>query len=51
VKRYGEVGRQIREALEQYVTDVRAGVFPDDRHTYAISEEELARFRDTVRPG
>jgi 3-methyl-2-oxobutanoate hydroxymethyltransferase len=51
VKRYGEVGRQIREALEQYVTDVRAGAFPDDRHTYAISEEELARFRDTVRPG
>jgi 3-methyl-2-oxobutanoate hydroxymethyltransferase len=51
VKRYGEVGRQIREALEQYVTDVRAGAFPDDRHTYAIPDEELARFRGTVRAG
>jgi 3-methyl-2-oxobutanoate hydroxymethyltransferase len=51
VKRYGEVGRHIREALEHYVADVRSGAFPEDRHSYAIPEDELARFEDTVRAG
>jgi 3-methyl-2-oxobutanoate hydroxymethyltransferase len=51
VKRYGDVARQIREALERYVADVRSGTFPEDKHTYAIPEDELTRFQDTVRAG
>jgi 3-methyl-2-oxobutanoate hydroxymethyltransferase len=51
VKRYGEIARQISEALEQYVADVRSGAFPEDRHTYAMPEDELARFQDAVRAG
>ena len=44
VKRYASLSREIRDALESYVADVRAGTFPEDEHTYAMSEEELRRF-------
>jgi 3-methyl-2-oxobutanoate hydroxymethyltransferase len=48
VKRYAEIGREIREALEEYVADVRSGSFPEERHTYTIPDEELAAFEATV---
>jgi 3-methyl-2-oxobutanoate hydroxymethyltransferase len=51
VRRYADVARVIREALEHFVADVRSGAFPEDRHTYAMSEDEVARFRETVRAG
>ena len=51
VKRYADVAPQIREALEHFVADVRSGAFPEDRHTYGIADDELARFREAVRAG
>jgi 3-methyl-2-oxobutanoate hydroxymethyltransferase len=48
VKRYANLSREIRDALEAYVADVRAGTFPDDEHAYAMSEEELAVFEQTL---
>jgi 3-methyl-2-oxobutanoate hydroxymethyltransferase len=44
VKRYGDVGAEIRRALEAYAGEVRSGVFPEDRHTYSIPDAELALF-------
>ena len=44
VKQYARIGPEIRSALEQYAKEVRSGAFPDERHTYAMPEEELARF-------
>ena len=44
VKRYAELGTEIRRALEAYAADVRSGRFPSDAHTYSIPEEELALF-------
>jgi 3-methyl-2-oxobutanoate hydroxymethyltransferase len=44
VKRYAELRGEIREALERFAADVRAGTFPGDEHTYAIPEEELEAF-------
>jgi 3-methyl-2-oxobutanoate hydroxymethyltransferase len=44
VKRYAEVAEAIRTALERYAGEVRAGAFPEEAHTYAIAEDELARF-------
>jgi 3-methyl-2-oxobutanoate hydroxymethyltransferase len=44
VKRYAEIGGQIREALGRYADDVRGGTFPGEEHTYSIPEEELAEF-------
>ncbi len=48
VKRYADVASVIRTALEAYVADVRAGTFPEERHTYAMPEEELALFESAV---
>jgi len=44
VKQYANLGAEIERALTEYAADVRNGAFPDERHTYAMPEEELARF-------
>jgi len=44
VKRYADLAGQARKALEAYVDDVREGRFPEEQHTYAIPDEELAAF-------
>jgi 3-methyl-2-oxobutanoate hydroxymethyltransferase len=48
VKRYADVGAEIRGALERYAADVREQRFPEDQHTYAIPEEELAKFESLI---
>jgi 3-methyl-2-oxobutanoate hydroxymethyltransferase len=44
VKRYANLSREIRDALEAYAADVRAGTFPGEEHTYSMSEDELEAF-------
>jgi 3-methyl-2-oxobutanoate hydroxymethyltransferase len=44
VKQYADLKAEIGRALEAYAADVRAGAFPEERHTYAMPDEELARF-------
>jgi len=55
VKRYANLSREIRDALEAYAAEVRSGTFPDEEHTYSMSEEELDAFSagldQAVRPG
>ena len=48
VKRYAELSREIRRALDGYVAEVRSGAFPEERHTYSIPEEELALFEASL---
>jgi 3-methyl-2-oxobutanoate hydroxymethyltransferase len=48
VKRYAEIGETIREALETYAADVRERRFPEEKHTYAMPEDELAVFERAV---
>jgi 3-methyl-2-oxobutanoate hydroxymethyltransferase len=43
-KRYAEIGTEIQAALERYAGEVRSGAFPEDAHTYAMAEDELAEF-------
>jgi len=50
VKRYADLAGEIRRALEAYAADVRAGAFPEERHTYAMPAEELARFQEPSAP-
>jgi 3-methyl-2-oxobutanoate hydroxymethyltransferase len=50
VKRYAELADEIASALERYVADVRSGAFPEEQHTYAIPDEELSRFQETLGP-
>lgn len=49
VKRYAEIGVAIRQALEAYTSDVRERHFPEEQHTYAMPDDELARFEAEVR--
>jgi len=49
VKRYASLSREIRDALEAYVHDVRTGAFPDEQHTYEMDEEELELFAGQKR--
>ena len=51
VKRYAEVGDVIRTALEAFAADVRERRFPEERHTYAMPEDELAVFERAVQTG
>jgi 3-methyl-2-oxobutanoate hydroxymethyltransferase len=51
VKRYADVGSTIRDALERFAVDVRAGAFPAEEHTYSIPDEELALFEAGLTPG
>jgi len=44
VKQYAELAPTIGAAVEQYASEVRSGAFPEEQHTYAMSEEELAAF-------
>jgi 3-methyl-2-oxobutanoate hydroxymethyltransferase len=48
VKQYAELAPTIGEAVEQYASEVRSGAFPEERHTYAMSEEELALFEQEL---
>jgi len=48
VKRYAELGVEIRAALERYAADVRSGAFPAEEHGYAMPQEELTLFRAAI---
>jgi 3-methyl-2-oxobutanoate hydroxymethyltransferase len=48
VKRYADLATSIRDAVSTYASDVRDGRFPEDVHTYGMSEEELAAFVGAV---
>jgi 3-methyl-2-oxobutanoate hydroxymethyltransferase len=49
VRRYAELGGEIRRALEAYAADVRSGAFPAAEHTYSIPEEELDLFAEATQ--
>ena len=48
VKQYAELQPAIRDAVATYAADVRSGAFPEEKHTYAISDEELALFEEAI---
>ena len=47
-KRYADVGAEIQRAFEAFAADVRSRRYPEESHTYAIPDEELARFRESL---
>ncbi|MEX2210427.1 MAG: 3-methyl-2-oxobutanoate hydroxymethyltransferase [Gaiellaceae bacterium] len=51
VKRYADLAGEIQRALEAYAAEVRSGAFPEEQHTYAIPEEELALFEAALEDG
>ena len=49
VKRYANVGEEIRRALESFSAEVRSGAFPAPEHTYSIPEDELELFTQATQ--
>lgn len=45
-KIYADTGSQIRAAFATYGEEVRAGAFPDDDHSFHLSDEVAARLTD-----
>jgi 3-methyl-2-oxobutanoate hydroxymethyltransferase len=48
VKQYAELAPTIQDAVARYATEVRAGAFPEAKHTYSMREEELAAFEEAL---
>jgi 3-methyl-2-oxobutanoate hydroxymethyltransferase len=42
VRRYAKLGETIKEAIGQYVADVRAGGFPSDAESFTVAESKAA---------
>ena len=51
VERYASLGDLAVEAVSRYADDVRARRFPQERHTYAIADDELEHFQRLVEAG
>ena len=46
VRQYAHLAPAIAAALDAFVADVRAGRFPDRRHTYGMPDDELKKFEE-----
>jgi len=44
VKKYADIAGVSTAALKEYVSDVRAGAFPQEEHCYRMLEGEAERF-------
>lgn len=43
VKRYADIGSRMREAFSDYISEVAAGTFPAEEHSYPIEEEVIEK--------
>jgi 3-methyl-2-oxobutanoate hydroxymethyltransferase len=43
VKQYANLGQVMKEAIKSYVNEVEEGIFPEDKHTFKIDENELKK--------
>jgi 3-methyl-2-oxobutanoate hydroxymethyltransferase len=48
VKQYAELAPIIGAAVEEYANEVRTGAFPEEKHTYSMTEKELALFEESL---
>ena len=43
-KRYANLTEAALKGITQYITEVKAGTFPDDDHSYGVDEKEYDKF-------
>ena len=43
VRRFATLGAEIKQAVGQYVTEVRGGTFPSDAESFAVTEKQAAQ--------
>ena len=49
VKQYADLATAIKQAVGTYVDEVRERRFPEEQHTYAMPDEELALFEEALQ--
>ena len=49
VKRYANIGETMFKAIGEYIADVKAKAFPEEKHTYRMPPEEITRFQGMLR--
>jgi 3-methyl-2-oxobutanoate hydroxymethyltransferase len=49
VKRYLNMADQIFDAIKQYENEVKSGKFPQEEHTYHMTEEEYAKLEKMLK--
>jgi 3-methyl-2-oxobutanoate hydroxymethyltransferase len=47
-KRYAKLTEMAVDGIEQYIREVKQGLFPDEDHTYGVDEAELEKFATLV---
>lgn len=43
VKRYGEIGKAMKEAFKAYIEEIEQGTFPAEEHSYKIADEVIEK--------
>ena len=51
VKQYGNIWKENMKAMRAYMTEVKSRAYPEPKHTYAISKEELNEFKRMLHEG
>ena len=51
VKRYGEIGRMMADAVERYASEVRYHEFPGPEHVYSMDDDQVAAFEEAIGAG
>jgi 3-methyl-2-oxobutanoate hydroxymethyltransferase len=51
VKRYGEIGRMMADAVEHYASEVRYREFPGPEHVYSMDDDQVAAFEEAIGAG
>lgn len=49
LKRYADLAGAVEDAVHLYVSEVKAGAFPDEEHSYPMDPQEEARLRQEGR--
>lgn len=43
VKRFGDIGPSIKDAVRSYIEEVKSGAFPEEKHTFKINDDVLEK--------
>ncbi|WP_069650683.1 3-methyl-2-oxobutanoate hydroxymethyltransferase [Caloranaerobacter ferrireducens] len=46
VKKFRDLGKEIREGVKEYIKEVCEGTFPEEKHTFKMSQEVIDKLKD-----